>query len=583
MSDEQLGRLYRAHFTPIPLADFSCHARAIGCNEYVRGPTGMTDQTLLTAFIERRDEQAFAELVRRYVDVVYSAARRQLRSEHLAEDVTQAVFILLARKARSIGGGKVLAGWLINSARLCARTAARREASLKAREQRAATMRSETVSSPDPLDAQDIRPKLDEALAALNASERTAVALRYLQGKPMKEVAATMDISEAAAAKRVARGTTRMRRFLSRRGVELAPAALTDAVCREMAITAPPAVASAAVDAGVSAANGGVVSGDASLIAADVAAAAALPLRWIAAAVLTLLFVGLLAIFVSNDRAPAQSAATAPASRPAKIRVGFYLSHLNATSQDPGTGKEFGYGMLLMRELNDSSFEVVPVIEPATESLGELPKVLATYFPRRKPLNAADVNDLRTLDAFIAGSANVPPEVLDAIEKAVNDGMGLMTRNLFGTSDPSFTPQMQRLYGLSQGGYGFQMQGLECEVIAEHPIISSRKGKPGQPVQMRANGAFGVHAPQSKGLIRIKDISRIRQWNPRNSAATLIEQGTPTVDGVAFYTVYTSQLGKGRIVCCCYATFDTPRNISESVGPEFVKRSIKWLAMRPVE
>src|SRR4051794_2275115 len=104
------------------------------------------DTLLLRAFVDRRDEAAFATLVSRYVDVVYAAARRQLRDEHLADDVTQAVFILLAQRANRVRGGDVLAGWLVSCARLCAKAAARGEARRKQREKKAAAMRPETAT-----------------------------------------------------------------------------------------------------------------------------------------------------------------------------------------------------------------------------------------------------------------------------------------------------------------------------------------------------------------------------------------------------------------------------------------------------
>src|SRR6187549_2943185 len=98
------------------------------------------DDELLKAFVEQRDERAFAQIVERYIQIVYASARRQVRDPHLAEDVTQAVFILLTQKARTIRGGKSLAGWLVRAAQLCARAAARSEARLKHREGKAAAM-----------------------------------------------------------------------------------------------------------------------------------------------------------------------------------------------------------------------------------------------------------------------------------------------------------------------------------------------------------------------------------------------------------------------------------------------------------
>src|SRR4051812_28899681 len=108
-----------------------------------------TDAALLAAFVERRDQRAFETLVRRYVDIVFSAARRQAARADVAEDVTQAVFILLARKAGSINRNKSLGAWLIQTTRYVAMAAARREALLKRREAKAAAMRSERLDQTD--------------------------------------------------------------------------------------------------------------------------------------------------------------------------------------------------------------------------------------------------------------------------------------------------------------------------------------------------------------------------------------------------------------------------------------------------
>ena len=80
----------------------------------------MTDSQLLYDYVEHRSEAAFAQLVSRHIDLVYAAARRQVRDTHLAEDVTQAVFIVLARKAHRVRNGAVLTAWLLSSARYAA-------------------------------------------------------------------------------------------------------------------------------------------------------------------------------------------------------------------------------------------------------------------------------------------------------------------------------------------------------------------------------------------------------------------------------------------------------------------------------
>jgi DNA-directed RNA polymerase specialized sigma24 family protein len=105
----------------------------------------------LARYASANDGEAFARLARRYVDLVYTLCVRQLGgNSHLAEDVTQAVFILLTRKARSIGPRVVLSGWLFDAAKYCCANARRAAARRTRRETEAAALRREVVvSTPD--------------------------------------------------------------------------------------------------------------------------------------------------------------------------------------------------------------------------------------------------------------------------------------------------------------------------------------------------------------------------------------------------------------------------------------------------
>src|SRR5213595_1088127 len=122
----------------------------------------LEDAELLRRYSEDRSEEAFAELVRRHVNLVHSAALRQVNGDaHLAADVAQLVFTDLARKAGALAGHRVLAGWLFTSTRFAASKLVRGERRRHSREQEAQLMQELTRDSAAPLDWDRVRPILD--------------------------------------------------------------------------------------------------------------------------------------------------------------------------------------------------------------------------------------------------------------------------------------------------------------------------------------------------------------------------------------------------------------------------------------
>jgi RNA polymerase sigma factor (sigma-70 family) len=175
-----------------------------------------SDDVLLEQYAGHGSREALARLVARYIDFVHAAARRRVRDEHLAEDVTQAVFIVLARRASSVKSGAALPGWLFNTTRYCAANAIRNEGRRRRREREGA--RPET--QPPPADEPEpLLPLLDQAMAKLAASDRRALELRYFAGHDPAAVAGMLGISEAAARKRIVRAVARLRHYFNRRGV----------------------------------------------------------------------------------------------------------------------------------------------------------------------------------------------------------------------------------------------------------------------------------------------------------------------------------------------------------------------------
>ena len=185
------------------------------------------DAALLRNYVANRSEAAFSELVRRHIGLVHATALRRVGGDaHLADDVTQTVFITLARKAPTLLGRTSLAGWLYLSTQLAAAEVVRGEQRRKAREATAHTM--DLTNAPDcpAADLAQLRPLLDDALVTLKDEEREAIVLRFFQNQTFAEIGEALRITEEAARKRVDRSLDKLHALLVRRGITSPVAAL---------------------------------------------------------------------------------------------------------------------------------------------------------------------------------------------------------------------------------------------------------------------------------------------------------------------------------------------------------------------
>ncbi|HVY69640.1 MAG TPA: RNA polymerase sigma factor [Verrucomicrobiae bacterium] len=203
-----------------------------------------TDQQLLHAYASERSEAAFAELATRHVDLVHSAALRMTCDASLAEEVTQNVFIALAKSADQLAGHPVLVGWLHRATQNLGANAVRATIRRQAREQEAVTMNALPLSEPES-EWDTIAPQLDAALGELTAPERDAVLLRYFQGRTAREIGELLGISAEAAQKRVARAVEQLRKRLARRGVTVGVSGLAVALTTHAVQAAPISLAAA--------------------------------------------------------------------------------------------------------------------------------------------------------------------------------------------------------------------------------------------------------------------------------------------------------------------------------------------------
>jgi RNA polymerase sigma factor (sigma-70 family) len=198
--------------------------------------TSETDSAWLRQFAEQRSETAFAALVDRHLNLVYSVALRKVGNPHQAQEITQAVFIILARKAPQLRHEQALSSWLFQTTRLTANNFLRGEMRRRQREQEAC-MQS-TLNEPDDC-WPHIAPLLDAAVETLGETDRRAIVLRFYEGRNLREVGAAMGASEAAAEKRVSRALDKLRKFFGRRGITLSISTLAATVAAHSIQAAP--------------------------------------------------------------------------------------------------------------------------------------------------------------------------------------------------------------------------------------------------------------------------------------------------------------------------------------------------------
>jgi RNA polymerase sigma factor (sigma-70 family) len=231
------------------------------------------DAELLRRYSENGAQDAFTELVQRHVNLVYSVALRQLNGDsHLAADATQLVFTDLARKARTLLGHRVLAGWLFTSTRFATAKLVRGERRRHARETEAQLMHEiNHTDSATQLDWQRVRPVLDEVIGELRDADREAILLRFFEGRDYASVGAQLSLSDNTARMRVERALDKLRVLLQRRGLTSTSATLGMALANQ-AVTAAPAGLAMTV-AGAALAGGSTTIGMAGTATAGGAAA----------------------------------------------------------------------------------------------------------------------------------------------------------------------------------------------------------------------------------------------------------------------------------------------------------------------
>ena len=149
----------------------------------------MQDNALLTQYAQNRSDAAFSQLVARHLPLVYRTCRRELASDTLAEDAAQVVFLLLARKAKSLRAGPSLAGWLYQTSVFVAKDIRKQEARRTRREEAVMQQALHAQTAPA-ADWDTVEPHLNAALSVLKPADRNAVLLRFFEGHTLAETGA---------------------------------------------------------------------------------------------------------------------------------------------------------------------------------------------------------------------------------------------------------------------------------------------------------------------------------------------------------------------------------------------------------
>jgi uncharacterized protein (TIGR03435 family) len=215
------------------------------------------DLNLLKKYARDNSEEAFATLVSRHVNLVYSVALRSVRDPHLAEEITQAVFIILARKAHSLGDRTILPGWLCRTARYASANALTIQRRRQHREQEA-YMQS-ILNEPESEAWPHIAPLLDGAMGQLGRKDHDALVLRFFEGRNFAEVGAALGASEDAAKMRVNRALEKLRKFFTKRGVVSTTAIIAGTISAHSVQAAPVALAKSVTAVAIT--KGAVASG----------------------------------------------------------------------------------------------------------------------------------------------------------------------------------------------------------------------------------------------------------------------------------------------------------------------------------
>jgi len=541
----------------------------------------MTDLELLAEYYRSRSESAFTQLVRRHVDWVYSTALRRVHDRHLAEDVTQGVFLILARDGRRTRAP--LSAWLYTVIRYLSANALRQQARRRAHEQKAAAavMAEQMTSSSDP-GFSDLSPHLEEIVGRLRRKDRQVILLRFYEHKEFAQIAGDLGISEEAARKRVTRAVEKLRDAFARRKLIVQVAALAAMLSEHATQRADASLAASSAQA--------ALTGNApASVAASVTQSAmyrnvammSFGARFAFLAMLVIVTIcGVL--IVAQLRAGSSPAVQGAQAGAGRMRIGFLISQYTATGPCwTGNRRQFGY--LRAREglgvFQDPQVEPYAIIETDTNRTGMISPLLRQFQPDHI-LDGSDAKALGKLDAMVSYFQwNVRPEVLKAMDQAVHGGVGLYFQATAGCYYPGYTKEVQDLQCIRHAHrFYVYLRNPQVHLLARHPILMGLENLPADKTfeMVSLSGSIGeiqgtpLMSSEEENMLGhpIEDAIETGTWDP---PATQPETTT-------YYPLYVGQLGKGRVVACQWE--DAGKEFTELTQKRFPIHCLQWLSGR---
>ncbi len=514
-----------------------------------------SDEVLLRDFVSARDESAFRALVDRHIDLVYAAARRQVRDSHLAEDVAQGVFALLTRKAHRLPPGNVLAGWLISATRYVAKDAIKSAARRSRREKQAAVSMT-PHDSETPGKWREIDDLLDDALSRLKSEDRDAITLRYLKGMTLEEVSQSLNLTTPAAQKRIERALAKLRDSFARRDVVLSVEAIATAIAWNASIRAPHGLSASIATTALNPVHISLLQ-----------RLLTFPATAISIATVSIILIATTFTIIASRNTPVPLRAVSRVS-PNAIKVGVLLSEFTfaATHPSSATPYDLKHQSIIERiaKLRTRGVDLYIIIEPGQQLV--FSSVINHYAARDHLIIGTDAAKLKSLNVIVADHTwHMRPSVLSAIHAAVESGTGLLLQAGFAILTPSFTPEVNDLTGIDSQTYFFNPKSTG-PVTQSHPILGNLK--PGDILEIPA--ACGTLGPlHGQPLVSAYNAANTAVTNESGMLTSISQTlGRPATtqpsaasesEGIVFYPLYISELGRGRIIGCQWHNAPPPQ------------------------